>query len=156
MSDHGELPDDLFIHRPHLQQRRRRAMYRTLTAVMWGLYLFLWLPLITLLAWWAAARVGYAEIVPRPMQIDQALFRTVAIAFAVAVVLLIGWAEYNRRRFTDRERRKPIPALDPAETARVLGVPEDLAARMRTTRGGVLRMDDAARPAGLVESLPSS
>jgi biofilm PGA synthesis protein PgaD len=144
----------LYIHRPTLQERRSRLLFRAVTVAAWGVYLYLWLPLATLLLWWSASRLGVHELAHTPEHIDFDLFRVVAEAFAVAVLLMIGWAEYNRLRFQGIERRKPHPPMDPLETADAMHASRGLALELQNARRVVIQLDADAVPRGLQGRIP--
>ena len=47
------------IAAPHLLTRRHRARDTLLTAIMWALYLYLWLPALSLVAWILGIEFAY-------------------------------------------------------------------------------------------------
>ena len=55
-----------------------------------------------------------------------------------ALVVLLGWAKYHRRRFQGADRRGASPALDPTQTAIAMGLPAALAREIRQVRRAVL------------------
>lgn len=149
-----EFCAQLYIHRPTLQEHPTRLLFRAATLVAWGAYLYLWLPLATLALWWAASRLGLRELAHTPEHIDFDLFRVVAEAFAVALLLMIGWAEYNRLRFQGVERRKPHPPMDPLETADAMHASRGLALELQDARRVVIQLDADAVPRGLQGRIP--
>lgn len=144
-STHAILPQ-LYIHRPTLQKRHGRVVFHALTVLVWGAYLYLWLPLATLLLWWAAGRLGVSELHRYAEFVDLDLFVVVVKSLVVALVMMIGWAEYNRLRFQGVERRSPVAVLDPLETAEAMGATRVLGARLQTLRNTTVRMDEQAIP----------
>lgn len=149
MNARDRVDSELFIHRPTLQAGHGKLVFRILTAIAWALYLYLWLPLATLALWWGGAHLGLHELRRYPQYVDLDLFVVVAKAFAVALVLLLGWAEYNRRRFQGVDRRQPQPALDPAETAQAMACSPALARQLRLSRRAIVRLDEEAIVQGL-------
>ncbi len=149
----AELPQpsfpQLIIHRPHLQSNVNRSMHRALTLIAWALYMYLWLPLVTLALWWISTHLGYQELIETPGVIDAALFLVPIKAAIVAAVLLIGWAEYNRWRFQGHERRHPQPNVTPADSAGVLGATADVSNALLGSRSAIVSVDQNAVPIGV-------
>ena len=139
----------LYIHRPSLQEPGSRLLFRAATIMAWGAYLYLWLPLATLALWWGASLLGVRELALTPEHVDFDLFRVVAEAFAIALLLMLGWAEYNRVRFQGIERRKPHPPLDPLETADAMHASRALASELQEARRVVIQLDADAVPYAL-------
>lgn len=140
--------DAVLIHRPERQPRAQRAFFGVLTAIAWSVYAYLWLPLITLVVWALGLRASYVEIYLRSRQVDAFLPLVLPIIALVVAVLLIGWAEYNRRRFGHLNRRRAQPAVSVAAVATTLGASEDTTQALQRARSTVLRMSDGARPVG--------
>lgn len=137
---------ELIIHRPQAVPRARRVVTRVLTVVAWSLYLYLWLPLITLLAWWLSLRFGIEQlrVVDAPPAIDEALFVMLGYVALLAIVVFIGWAEYNRLRYGRRERRQAGPPVTLEASARALGLSPELAAALRQQRVATVALDARA------------
>lgn len=97
---------DLIIEDPGLQSTGQKVLYGTLTVVFWALWIYLWLPLITLLGW-SFGVVRFVDI----MMVHEglaALGKVLWIYLLVIAVLgggLILWALYNWLRFAGKERR---------------------------------------------------
>ncbi len=110
------------IERPDLQSPRQRQVYGALTLVFWALWVYLWLPLLALLAWslgvqqafkYMVVLGGYHEVLQ-------------VIGMYSLIVLLLGgglvlWAAYNIVRFRGDERRAGSPPVTPAEIGRDFG-----------------------------------
>lgn len=139
------LPSHL-IHAPHRQQRLQRHLWQLLTAVCWAAYLYLWLPLFTLLLWLVGIRVAVFELYERRDQVDPFVLLALPAMALICALLLIGWAEYNRIRFQGRERRQKIADVPREELAAALGARDEVAAAMLSHKIQVLRMDDHAHP----------
>ena len=99
--------NSLVIDRPELQPIAQRALFSTLTVVFWSSYIYLLLPLVTLLAWYLGFNAVYEEMVMRRGW--EALVRLIgfygAIVLAMAVVQ-IGWALVNWMRFAGKRDRR--------------------------------------------------
>lgn len=126
----------------------RRTLYGLATFAIWAVYLYLWLPLLTLLFWFLGLRSAYVELYLSQHRIDPALLGLLPLIALICGMALIGWAEYNRRRFGKLDRREPHTDVPDHEIALALGADPDLAARLRSSKRVVLHMTEDARPTG--------
>jgi biofilm PGA synthesis protein PgaD len=135
----------LIIDRPELQARHRRVVYSTATLVAWALWMYLWLPLVSLLAWWFGIRSFVREFVVPETPI---LLRTLLIYGMVVAILalaLVVWSRYNLRRFGPRGRRQAPNQVSDREIARWFGVPEDQLPSIRSADSQVVRFLEDGR-----------
>lgn len=143
--------NDYIIDRPELQSPLQRATTRGITLVFWIFWIYLWLPLISLLAWVVGIRLfqlnlleneGYLVLVQ-----NSSAYGTV---IALIALVLIVWARYNLYRFRSRETRRdspPVPLATLAENFNIAA--HDLAAWQQARRlvlhhdrnGGLRRID---------------
>lgn len=128
---------------------RARTVQGVLTFIAWLVYAWLWLPLITAVAWWAGIRTSYIELVVRDYQHDVGTLGIVLTLAAGAVVLLIGWAEFNRYKFAGRDRRVATASVEPAEVARALRASPEVLAALVSSKTATLRMDEHGAPLGV-------
>jgi len=145
----GDVKDDvqygpgggapLIFNRPDLQSKRQRWLYWVLTLIAWAIWVYLWVPLITLVAWYLGFRAFAREIVlPDPAT----MINTGALYLAIILLLgslLVGWSRYNLRRFGGEDRRSHAPHVADEELRRWFGVSAESLARLRA--GKVLTVD---------------
>lgn len=86
--------------------RRLKTRDTVLTTILWLIYAYLWLPLISLIAWLIGIDYAY-ELVeqaggPRNL-VDLLISFGIALAFIACIV--IGWSVMQYWRFHDGERR---------------------------------------------------
>ncbi|MFP7721838.1 poly-beta-1,6-N-acetyl-D-glucosamine biosynthesis protein PgaD [Lysobacter sp. A3-1-A15] len=134
----------VLIHSPHRQSTVQRSLYGTITLLAWAVYVYLVLPLITLLLWWLGLRGSYVQLWLPEAGFDRTLALTLPILAVVCALVLIGWAEFNRARFQNRERRLQNDDATPIEIADAMGAPHALAERLRGARVATLRLDQQA------------
>jgi poly-beta-1,6-N-acetyl-D-glucosamine biosynthesis protein PgaD len=99
--------NEIVIDRPELQPPAQRAFFSVLTVVLWTFYVYLLLPLVTLLAWYFGYSAVYEEMVMRSGW--EALVKL--LSFYAAIVLAmgftqIGWALVNWIRFAGKRDRR--------------------------------------------------
>lgn len=99
------------IYRPELQPPARRAMFSMITFVAWLLWFYLFLPLLSLGAWWFGVS-SFREYMLDPARSGYLLTLTVyAIVVAVTALTIIGWSRYNQIRFSGPDRRHHLPPV---------------------------------------------
>jgi biofilm PGA synthesis protein PgaD len=146
--------NEQFISHPGRgQPRTRRTLYSLATFAIWAVYLYLWLPLITLLVWVLGLRSTYLEMYLAQQRIDPAILVLLPVLALVCGLALIGWAEYNRRRFGHLDRRESRPNVTHEEIALALHADPAMAVRLRASKRVVLHMSEDARPLGLSPGL---
>ncbi|HZP87726.1 MAG TPA: poly-beta-1,6-N-acetyl-D-glucosamine biosynthesis protein PgaD [Burkholderiales bacterium] len=119
-------PSELIIEDPELQTTGQKVLYATLTVVFWAVWIYLWLPLITL-AGWAFGVQRFVDVML--VQDGWVTLRDVLAFYLITIAImggtLIVWATYNRVRFTGRERRvSTVAEPSSVRLAKTLGAPE--------------------------------
>ncbi|WP_394004841.1 poly-beta-1,6-N-acetyl-D-glucosamine biosynthesis protein PgaD [Luteimonas sp. WGS1318] len=132
-------------HTPSRSPGKRFAS-GTLTAAAWMLYAWLWVPLITALAWYVGARTAYLRLYLNQNEVEPFLLLSFPLIALGCAVLLIGWAEYNRMRFAKTDRRQRRANIIDDEVRIALGAAPELAAKLREGRIVRVAVDDDARP----------
>lgn len=136
-----------YIDTPELLTRRQRALGTMLTGIMWVAYAYLWLPLISLLAWGLGIEFAYDAMVHAggASALRAALFwygiALVDIALGVAL-----WSLVNKWRFAGRNRRTTHPAVVDATMADYFGVSLSELARLRDASRVEIEIDAHGRP----------
>lgn len=139
-------PHNPTIDRHAAAPARTHRLHGAATVVAWVVYAWLWLPLITVVAWLLGVRTSYIELYMRDHRFEPTLVVTLPLLALACALLLIGWAEWNRWRFGDRERRGAHEDVAPADVARALHAPEHVATRLSDAKLAVLTMDAEGRP----------
>jgi biofilm PGA synthesis protein PgaD len=109
----------LIIENPELQSNAHRFGWSSVTFFFWILYIYLWLPLITLVAWWVGAKLFHIQIVA--LQGYAGVIDKLGLYSAIILIIsaiLIGWAKIERFRFKDSVRRidnTTVPVVDVAK-----------------------------------------
>jgi poly-beta-1,6-N-acetyl-D-glucosamine biosynthesis protein PgaD len=110
---------NIIIDRPELQSKSKRALFGVLTAGLWSFYLYLLLPLASLLAWWLGFVVVYEEMVM--LRGWEKLLGLLGVYGAIVLAMglaQVGWALTNWLRFYGRrDRRRERPPVMSAEFA---------------------------------------
>jgi len=131
-----------------------RTLHGVLTLAAWVLYAYLWLPVLTVIAWVLGVRTSYTELYVRNNHLDNTLFLVILALAVVATALLVGWAEYNRRKFGGPDRRTAPDQVNGDEVAQSLSAPPELSRRLATAKSITLNMGEDARFAGIHRHTP--
>lgn len=139
------------IYRPDLQPVGQRTLYSTLTLLAWVVWLYLFLPLISLAAWWFGIDL-FSRYLLAPE--DRGHLLTL-LGYAGVVVLcavgIVAWSAYNLLRFRGLDRRKPLPPVDDQELLQRFDIDAPTLAALREGRRMRLHLDEGVRvePLGL-------
>jgi len=110
--------NSLIINRPELQSTSQRVIYPLITFAFWILWIYIWLPLLSLIAWGFGVQLFYDEMI---LENGAEVFFKLAGNYAMIIILmaaaLLGWARYNWVRFRKKERRRAAETLSPEEVA---------------------------------------
>lgn len=136
--------------------RAHRVFWGGVTGVFWLLYLYLWLPLLTLAMWWLGVNNALVELYIPEGRVDAYLLVALPLIALVCAVVLSTWAEYNRRRFQGMDRRAAIEPVGIETMALSLGAGSQVAAAMRAGRHMTLTMSDEAIPTAVREHAPGT
>ena len=103
----AEIPENVQIHAPELLTQPQRARDTVVTAAMWGVYLYLWVPLISLFAWLLGFEFAYDVMIRTggARNLLSILF-AYSIVIGVIFVAVTVWSLVNRLRFRGVNRRK--------------------------------------------------
>lgn len=114
---------ELIINRPHHMAKSRRFADAGLTLVFWVLLLYLWQPLISIIAWVFKSKIFYNHMI-----VLGGIYELAQLAlFYTIIILLLGgsllvWAKVNQFRFRGKEKRKSIENVGIEKEAERYGV----------------------------------
>ena len=141
--------DSKVIYKPRSQPALQRGFFSVVTFAFWIAYAYLWLPLLTLFLWLLGVRTAVFELYLREHQVEPFLLISLPMLALASAVILIAWAEYNRWRFRDKDRRGAHANVDRQDIARAFGSSDEVARSLVASKVAVLRMDDSAAPVGV-------
>ena len=137
------MKNPLIIERPELQSNAQRYGWSSITFIFWLLYIYLWLPLITLVAWWVGAKLFNLHIIQLNGYVGllDKLGLYAAIIFIISA-MLIGWAKIEHLRFKNKPRRKGSSAVTDREVAKKYNLQESQLAQLRLEKSLVVHFSD--------------
>jgi len=142
-----EVPHNIHFEAPEELTLRQRARDSIITALLWAVYLYLWVPLVSLLAWALGFEFAYDVMVRAGGAqglIGILLQYTVVVSLIFAMFTI--WSVSNRLRFKHlnrRNRRDPVPLDVIAEYFRVS---ETDALTLRSRQILHVGIDETGRP----------
>lgn len=150
--------DSRLIQKPGIQRPLPRTLWGVVTGAFWLVYLYLWMPVLTLVLWLLGIRTVASELYLRTHEVDPFLMLILPATAGGVVALLLVWAEYNRWRFAgrDAERRSRLADVSLDEVAKSLGASAEVAQALNAGRISVLHMDPQhAIPLGVTAVAPT-
>ena len=102
----------LIIRRPELQNGLQLWGSSFVTLLFWGLSLYLFMPLLRLLAWAAGLMLVY-ELMVQNLSLSELwqMLRVYGIGIGILLVLYLGYALMGYLRYRHLERRKQTPQV---------------------------------------------
>lgn len=132
----------LIIHRPDLQHKRQRWMFSAITLMAWLLWIYLILPLVTLLAWALGILVFRVQILSPFAGQDFIKFSGDMLQVIMALgFMFFAWSRYNFYKFSRYQRRHPIPNVNTEEIAHYFRLSPPVVEWARTMRQMTVDVD---------------
>lgn len=136
---HFEAPEEL--------SRQDRARDTVITAVLWGIYLYLWVPLVSLLAWALGFEFAYDVMVRAGGARD---LLPILLEYAVVVSVILSaftiWSVSNRLRFRNMTRRTRREPVSDDALSDYFGIPISQIVSMRSHQILRVTFDDEGNP----------
>ncbi|HYW04524.1 MAG TPA: poly-beta-1,6-N-acetyl-D-glucosamine biosynthesis protein PgaD [Gammaproteobacteria bacterium] len=141
------------IHRPDLQTPIQRGAFAVLSLLGWLAWLYLFVPLLTVLAW-AFGVHRFDRYVLGSVGVSAFTLSVYAVIIVAAGLTLVLWAIYNLLRFRGKDRRSPPPTVSEAALASAVGLEITRLRRLRRARVAWVRCDDLGRIAQIEAGPP--
>ena len=145
--------EQITIQSPELLTRSRRTGDTMVTGVMWVVYMYLWVPLISLAAWLLGFEFGYDAMVRAGGAAGlQEVLWWYGLVIALIFVALTSWSASNRRRFRHRNRRRASGVIGDEQLRESFGVSTADLERLRYGRVVEVAFGEHAELAQISES----
>jgi biofilm PGA synthesis protein PgaD len=131
------------LYRPELQSAGQRTLYSVLTLIAWTVWLYLFVPLLSLFAWWFGIEAFSLYLLEPADRSDLLTLLTYAGVVVLSAVVIVAWSIYNLRRYGGLDRRKPIPPVSDEELRARHDIDAATLAALREQRRVVLHLDPA-------------
>ncbi|MDA3914921.1 poly-beta-1,6-N-acetyl-D-glucosamine biosynthesis protein PgaD [Oleiagrimonas sp.] len=128
-----------------------RSLYAVATLLCWLAWGYLWLPLVTLIAWMMGAHTAWIELSAEDHLKHLSDLLYICMYAGICAVIFSSWAYYNQWRFANRTRRmRPDMNVSLEEQAQTLKSTPDMARALRKQRSSVIDFGDGQVPMRLV------
>lgn len=133
----------LIIDQPKLVPWPKRLGWGTATFLFWIIWIYLWMPFITLAAWFFGVSKAHTQfwLIQELVELQRLVVIYAAVIIALGSTLLI-WALIDFLRFRNVHRRIAPTAARQEELADYIGVPEQEIAALHNARSIVAHHDD--------------
>jgi biofilm PGA synthesis protein PgaD len=140
MSDENRKPED---HSYDYTIRFRKALSAThrtreiiVTSVLWVVYGYLWLPVISLLAWYYGIDFAYEMVLAAGG--PDALISTLiwfGIVFLIVLLVVVSWSGFQYSKFKGKkDRRNSVATVNPEEERELWQIDEALQVQLKENK----------------------
>ena len=145
----------LIIDTPSLQSLKKRFALSFLTFVFWGVWFYLWMPLVTILAWSFGIYLGFEHMIVLGgwEGLGNILWVYLLTIFFLGVIT-IGWARYNKFRFGNKKRRGDGGKVTHEDLMAFFVVGDDILKEARASKRVVIHFDEKGSIVNLCCSHP--
>jgi biofilm PGA synthesis protein PgaD len=138
--------DDIHIEAPELLTGSERTRDTIATAAMWLFYLYLWVPLLSLVAWLLGLELAYDVMIRSGGARDLGGILVVyGVIVAIIFCAVTAWSLMNRYRFGHLARRRAMEPVSDEAMADYFGVGTRELPAMRAAKRIVVAFDDEGR-----------
>jgi biofilm PGA synthesis protein PgaD len=137
----------LHINAPELLSGRERARDLVITAIMWSVYLYLWMPLVSLFAWLFGFELAY-DVMIRDGGVQHLggvllIYASIVVAIFATVSL---WSIANLLRYGKLNRRSRAKPTSIEEMSEYFDVDTDVIEQLRLTPSVAIEFLDDGHP----------
>ncbi len=135
------------IQAPELLSAPERRRDTLVTALMWVVYLYLWVPLVSLFAWLLGFEFAYDVMIRSggARGLDKVLI-TYGISITLILATVAVWSIGNRLRYGRLSRRRSASEVKLEPMAEYFGVDLATGARLRSLKMASISFDSDGRP----------
>ena len=138
---------DTTIQMRQMLTARQRAREAFITTALWALYGYLWLPLVSLVAWYMGLDFAYEKVIQAggPEELILLLL-WFCIVCLVSLLVVVTWSGLQHSKYKGKgERRTTAPVLDLEAEREFWRIEESLQQQMKAAKVQTVSLDDNAR-----------
>jgi len=137
----------LHINAPELLSGRERTRDLLITAVMWSVYLYLWMPLISLFAWLFGFELAYDVMVRQGGAQDLGKVLVIYGSIVITIFATVSiWSVGNLLRYGKRNRRQRAKPTSIGEMAEYFDIDTEVIEQLRLTPSVSIEFSDDGHP----------
>jgi biofilm PGA synthesis protein PgaD len=136
----------LIIETPELQTVKHRFSSSLVTMVFWIFWLYLWQPVVSIIAWAFGFKFFYDNMISLGGigGFVKLVGIYVLVVFLIAFIFF-GWAYYNNRRFKNKKRRGKIWKISFLNLGERYDLTEDQVLNCKSSRRLVVHFDQSGK-----------
>lgn len=136
----------LIIETPHLQTLKHRFSSSLITFIFWVFWFYLWVPVISIVAWTMGIRFFYENMISLGGigGFVKLLGVYLLVVFIIGLIFF-GWAYYNNRRFKNKQRRGKFWKISFKNLQERYDLDEEQVLNCKAARRIVVHFDDAGK-----------
>ena len=129
------MKNSLIIEQPRLQSIAQEMGWASVTLVFWAIYFYLWMPLLTLIAWYVSLNLFNVHLIElKGYQSFLELLKYYLLVIVGLGLILIGWAKIEHFRFSKKPGRLKQKVITLEEVAKYYHVPAHTLTSLRSAR----------------------
>ncbi len=141
------------IDRPELLPRTERYGFAAITLFFWMIYMYLWLPLMGLVAWTIGLSIFYREMfASEGYQGMLELLGIYLIVIFLIAVILGSWAASNYFRFRGMDRRKAVNTVSIGDLSSFFHISTSDLLRMQKSKNLTISMNGDGKMVSIKET----
>lgn len=133
------------IYRPDLQPRSRRFMFSGITLLAWLVWFYLFLPLLSLGAWWFGIDTFQQYMLQPGARGYLLTLSGYIMVIALTFLVIFGWSRYNLIRFGGPDRRQEQPPVTTEMMAKRFHVRPELLDQLQAAKTVDLNFDPTGK-----------
>jgi len=119
------MTNPLIIDKPELQSPQQKYFFSTLTFIFWIVWFYLWLPILSLIAWLLGIDFFYENmIILGGVEGLMSVIGWYSLVIALSALTLVAWSAYNIFRFRNKNRRQSIKLVSKQDMATYFNIDE--------------------------------
>jgi biofilm PGA synthesis protein PgaD len=123
------------INNPKLKSVLRNGIELSVTTIAWTIWIYLLIPLVTWLLWYAGIRVTFLEhFIMDNMKGLASVIGYYSIGIVGILLVFFMWSSYNRFRFRGHDRRTHGRNVTEKELSEFFNIPADDIEKARTIK----------------------
>jgi poly-beta-1,6-N-acetyl-D-glucosamine biosynthesis protein PgaD len=132
------------IDNPSLKSFFRNMGEWSFTMVMWGIWIYFFLPIINLILWLLGIRHFYLEIIQKSGYLDFLhLVERVGWIILIVFGILRLWGWYNYKKFGHLNRRKFPRSTTPEQLSKYFKIPVETIKTLQTQKEVLIDIENA-------------
>jgi poly-beta-1,6-N-acetyl-D-glucosamine biosynthesis protein PgaD len=149
------MPELNVIDKPSLKSFLRKTAEWSFTSVIWGLWLYLLLPLVNIILWLLGIHYFFVEVIEKAgylILLD--LLKNTGLSILVVFGIIRIWGYYNYLRFRKKERRKTVSITPTHQISAFFQMPYDQVLSLQSEKEVICDLGDDGKTLTVAHKSP--